>query len=640
MNQPDGMEMSDLRPVPKKSMKWIYVYDDGNEKTRDAVEVEQVGGGFWREIRMMEGVKYSAKDIYYIVLNGILYIQKEMDDNNEIFYSYPGKRAVVKRYEMPFVEDYSESFLGTNGVGLINIRNFYDARGSDNLNLTGTIYTGEKYSIVTQYQSSSNEYIQLVKKEVLRNDLMGVLREESASGSYYLIGFQDNDDGVVYFDGEMVKSRSSNMILNVTPSLKDSVSEAELKELYSLANMHDECKSVSVLDLLLAQVCHLGRRYYLYQEFLPRNLDGIRDVQEYFMAINKNDPFSFYLSKDQYARMLELNRGERATIGIQLRISGSSNTISPEYPLVISRVIPYARAWFDGLEDGDVVLAINGKSMDGLDLDSVMRQLPSSEGKTVTLSISRSNKLIEIQSASEHHISKMIDNIAYLNIRQFSDRTAYYLKSDLENLQRESSNVIEKIILDLRGNPGGKLTGALQLSDYLIDKDAPIGQNPIYLVKGRKQEHFLGNYWKTNIGIAGPENFAVIVDGGSASASEITAAALKYYRVAKIVGGVTYGKGLSQLIFSVLGGAGVAFSNQENLSPDGSSYHKIGIMPDILVTTPASRSGDDPQIAAAVRWLNSGNGSVIMKSCDANNANYKDTISSDPFLDWMIDGIH
>jgi carboxyl-terminal processing protease len=256
-----------------------------------------------------------------------------------------------------------------------------------------------------------------------------------------------------------------------------------------------------------------------------------------------------------------------------------------------------------GLLPGDRVIAIDGEDMTGVAPESARLKVLGPEGTTVTLKVSREGEpdpleftirraQIEIRSAE----GKMLeDNVAYLDINTFGEQTTRELRSALDNLLKQNPR---GIIIDLRNNPGGYLSTAVEVSSEFIDQGVILYEQ---YGDGRREEHkALGNGQATDIPLV------VLINEGSASASEILAGALQDYERATLVGVKSFGKGSVQNWVPLSDNQGAArVTIARWLTPDERLIDHIGLTPDVVVemTTEDFEAGRDPQLDAAMETL-------------------------------------
>jgi carboxyl-terminal processing protease len=307
------------------------------------------------------------------------------------------------------------------------------------------------------------------------------------------------------------------------------------------------------------------------------------------------DEQTFYMEPQVYESETSSLQGSYEGIGAYVDTEG-------EYLIIVSP-IEGSPAEAAGLLPGDKVIAIDGEDMTGISPQEVRLKVLGPEGTTVTLTIAREGEpeplkftitraQISIRSAE----GKMLQNeIAYIDINTFGDQTMPELSDTLDFLLQQNP---KGIIIDLRSNPGGYLTTAVEVSSEFID-DGVI----LYEVygDGRRDEHeALGNGRATDIPLV------VLIDKGSASASEILAGALQDYGRAKLVGVQSYGKGSVQNWVPLSNNQGAArVTIAKWLTPNERAIDQIGLTPDVIVetTTEDFASEQDPQLDAAMETL-------------------------------------
>lgn len=406
----------------------------------------------------------------------------------------------------------------------------------------------------------------------------------------------------------------SPITLTIDTELANKKHFSDIFKIYRDIEKIPQCRKTdgSSFDIVLGEACVKYHQYYLYPEYIPSSLDSYSNVYEFIAPIQAKDKYTRYIPPRTFQDdVLPSFEGDRALIGIGLVISNGGAVISENTPLVIDGIVPYSRAWIDGLKSGDQIWKVNGTSLEGLTLDEVMELLPRKEAESATLSIRRNGEDIDIHTASETHIAFMRDDgIAYFNVREYTRETGREVEKDFDDLF-SSSGPIDKIILDVRQNGGGSVSGALELIDFLIDNDLPERTNPILIMDGtidKNKGYFLGEQiGVSNISIdLDKTNMVVLADGRSASSTEITLAAIKHYGIATIIGTNSYGKGVSQQMIELIDGAGIIVTAHNMLAPDQSSYHNSGVSPDIIVAESVTSLDNDPQLNAAVEWLQTG----------------------------------
>jgi len=286
------------------------------------------------------------------------------------------------------------------------------------------------------------------------------------------------------------------------------------------------------------------------------------------------DPHSAFMTPEAYKEMQVDTKGEFGGLGIQI---GMKDEV-----LTIIAPIEDTPAWAAGLKAGDKILKINGELTKDMSIQDAVTKMRGPKGTQVTLSILRegwkelrdftiTRDIIKIKSVK----SKVLEgNIGYVKVTQFQQNTASDLDKALGNLKKEG---MAAIILDLRNNPGGLLNSAVDVSSKFL----PEGSLVVY-TKGRDGDR---TEYRTGGGVAvGAEvPMVVLVNPGSASASEIVAGALKDWKRAVVLGEQTFGKGSVQSVVPLSDGSGLRITTARYYTPNGTSIQSTGIVPDITV---------------------------------------------------------
>jgi len=296
--------------------------------------------------------------------------------------------------------------------------------------------------------------------------------------------------------------------------------------------------------------------------------------------LNSLDPYSGYLDPDMYRELQVETKGSFGGLGIEIAIKdGILTVIAP---------IEDTPAYRAGVKAGDKVLKINEESTKGLSLMECVKRLRGPKGTHVTITIIRegltqmrditiTRDIIKIQSVKFKTLEK---GYGYLRISQFQEKTGADAARALEALQRENPGGLRGLVLDLRNNPGGLLDQAVEVSDLFLDSGV------IVSIKGRDAEE------KTSFnahqeGTMPPWPIVVLVNQGSASASEIVTGALQDYGRAVIMGSKTFGKGSVQTIIPMDDRSGIRLTTARYYTPNNRSIHEKGIEPDIPLPTDA-----------------------------------------------------
>ena len=286
------------------------------------------------------------------------------------------------------------------------------------------------------------------------------------------------------------------------------------------------------------------------------------------------DPHSSYLSPESYKDMQVKTKGKFGGLGIEITMEdGVVKVVSP-----IDET-PAANA---GMKSGDLIIGINGESIRGLSINDAVSQLRGPVGSKVVITVVRDKKdpfeieiirdIIKIRSV-RHNIIK---NIGYVRLTTFSDTTTSGLEKSVDEIKKELGKKFQGLILDLRNNPGGLLNQSISVTDSFLN------QGEIVSTQGRKDNDTSRIFAKKGDIIDG-KPMIVLINSGSASASEIVAGALKDHSRAIIVGTRSFGKGSVQSIIPLAGNGAMRLTTARYYTPSGISIQAKGIEPDIIV---------------------------------------------------------
>lgn len=347
------------------------------------------------------------------------------------------------------------------------------------------------------------------------------------------------------------------------------------------------------------------------QELLSKEYS---DTDSAYKAIRESleelgDPYTRFLEPEEYEELSNQTSGELSGIGIQLGIDRQTKKLTVIEP------IPNSPAVEAGLKAGDRILSIDGKSTDLMSLEQASAEIKGEIGTKVKLKISRSNQAnfevaiaraqIELPSVSYTLNQEQNSKVGYIKLDEFSSHAAEQMQAAIQDLSdKEASG----FVLDLRGNPGGLLFSSVEIARMWMGKGAIVSTIDN---KGGNEKFSANGKALTDLPLV------VLVDGYSASASEILAGALKENQRAKVVGSRTYGKGTVQSVHSLSDGSGLAVTIARYYPPSGIDINKKGIDPDVMVNlsreqqttlsiNPSLIGTDaDPQYARAIAILKS-----------------------------------
>ncbi|WP_294098842.1 S41 family peptidase [Proteiniclasticum sp.] len=310
------------------------------------------------------------------------------------------------------------------------------------------------------------------------------------------------------------------------------------------------------------------------------------------------DPYTVFFNQEEYQEFQDDGQGNYVGIGVMVGIK--------EDKIVVITPFEGSPAYEAGIRAGDFILKVEGVEYKGSEMDKAVSVIKGEEGKPVTLTISQNGveKDVTIVRASITLVnvqSEMVaGNIGHVTMLQFTNNTAKQVREAMEELKAQGA---EGYILDLRGNPGGYLDEAVDTASLFVEK----GKTVLYtLDKAQQKREYLS---KGGDFIGAP--LVVLLDEGSASASEVVAGALKDYKAATIVGQKSFGKGIVQMVFNVGNKEGVKVTVSSYYSPNGINIHGEGILPDVEVQLPEGVEApltidNDTQLQKAVEILQDG----------------------------------
>jgi len=428
-------------------------------------------------------------------------------------------------------------------------------------------------------------------------------------------GGGSSDDGLVVGAGEVTRP-GAELVLEV-PDGAFGASSAYLASVYDRTLAEPACQDPADqrVPFLVAETCLEFHDRYLEPDRLPPDVADIETPAGYLRALSPEDRFAVYYTAESFSGTVEPGiTGERAYIGIVLTLAEGDTVPSVE------AVLPYTRGWWDGLRAGDRILGIRDPatdvetSLDGLSLDQARALLPHTEGAETILVLDRDGAAVETATAAETHIGRILDgDVAYLGVRKFTTETAQRVWDDYQEIVR-TAGPVSGVVLDLRQDGGGSLDGAVRLADLLAG-GALDGQEMFHMVDAYdlRTSYRFGEWFSKNVE---PVPLAVLVDAGSASASEIVAGALRYSGAVTLVGERTFGKGVAQDVAVLADGSALFVPSLRILLPDGSSWHDVGLTPDREVAAPdgGATPDNDPQLQVALQVLRSNSAAGVARS--------------------------
>lgn len=307
------------------------------------------------------------------------------------------------------------------------------------------------------------------------------------------------------------------------------------------------------------------------------------------------DPHSAYLNKEEFAELKASTSGKFGGLGIEVTLEdGLIKVIAP------IDGSPAAKA---GVQPGDLIIRIDDTPVKDLKLQDAVEKMRGKPGSEVSLTLIRKSQpkpfkikiaraIVNVQSVK----TKMIeDGYAYIRIAQFQNETGTEVAQEVKNLLKKNNGKLKGIIVDLRNNPGGVLDASVQTASVFLDKDKLPYDKVVVFTKGRIN----GSQIKEKASGKDLTNgvpMVVLVNSGSASASEIVAGALQDYKRATILGTTTFGKGSVQTVLPLTDNRGLKLTTALYYTPAGRSIQAKGIVPDVIVDNPATTNKNSQQV--------------------------------------------
>ena len=326
--------------------------------------------------------------------------------------------------------------------------------------------------------------------------------------------------------------------------------------------------------------------------------EDILNAALYGMLDTLNDPYTVYLNKKEYDRLNEsMSGGNFSGVGIYIELDRENNN-----QLTVVEPIEGTPAEKAGLKSGDAIVKIDGEPTRGISLDEAVSQIRGPEGSEVILTVLRKDEDQSIDFPIERGfihvssvVSKIVENdVGYIKLRLFGEETNREIDQAMSDLEKEGAKAF---ILDLRNNGGGYVTASVEVSSKFLDEGIDIVS-----IKDR----YGGKSRYKSYGTVHPAYpLVVLVNSFSASASEITAGAIKDSQRGIILGTKTFGKGSVQTIFPLDKGGAVKITTAHYFTPRGRNINGKGIKPDIIVEMDEDKIGteEDIQLDEAVKFL-------------------------------------
>lgn len=317
-------------------------------------------------------------------------------------------------------------------------------------------------------------------------------------------------------------------------------------------------------SLRLAHAKYVDENQSGFNELADRAIDGM---------VSSLDRHSSYYPPIEYKAFQDDTHRRYLGVGVMIR--------KVDKGVMLAKIFPGGPAEKAGLKTGEFILQVDGESVEGWKLDEISAKVKGEKGTSVDLlllALDGKNKTVrvrrdEIEISSVENATVDENGTGYLHLIQFTERTALEVEGALSELK---SKGMKRLVLDLRDNSGGLLSAAIEVADIFLEKD-----RLIVSVKGRKGLSLRD--FRSAKGQLISEPLVVLLNEGSASASEIVAGAFSVLGRARLVGEQSYGKGSVQTIFPLSDGSGLRLTTAMYFLPDGSTIHEQGIEPDVQV---------------------------------------------------------
>lgn len=338
----------------------------------------------------------------------------------------------------------------------------------------------------------------------------------------------------------------------------------------------------------LESIQNMIGREFLYEDDIDEEVLRESLIKGYVDGLG--DPYSVYYNEEETLELLETTSGEFTGIGVAITQDPVTNYVE------IVNVYEGSPGEAAGLLPGDIFYKVDGEDITSLDIDQVVSKLRGEEGTTVDIVVIRGTSYEEFETTATRAVIEVIsveyemkqDNIGYIDVSAFEGTTLSQFENAIEDLKAQG---MEGLVIDLRNNPGGNLSTVIEMLDLILP------QGKIVYTQTKTLER---DYYYSDEAHQLDIPMAVLINGNSASASEIFAGAIQDYEWGTIVGTTSFGKGIVQKLFQLTDGTCLKLTTSEYFTPNGRNIHGIGIEPDVVV----EYEYDDNQLERAMECLN------------------------------------
>ncbi len=337
------------------------------------------------------------------------------------------------------------------------------------------------------------------------------------------------------------------------------------------------------LEGKLKEINSLIDENFIFEVDEEQMMDGL--LSGYLEGLD--DVYSLYYTPEEFEEAISDSDG--SYVGIGVAVEQDTETLA----ITALTVYSGSPAEGAGMQSGDILKAVDGKDISGEILSDVVDQIRGEEGSEVTVTVLRDGETLDLtmtRTAMEMETAEyemLEEGIGYIQLTEFDSVSVDQMKEAIQELREQG---MEKLILDLRDNPGGLLTSVVSIADLFLPK----GDN-IFYAEDKK-----GNQTRYD-SESDPfctETLSVLVNGNSASASEVLSGSLKDHERAVLVGTQTFGKGIVQTFYRLSDGSGIKLTTAHYFTPSGTDIHGIGIEPDLAVEDDAETEEDEVLEAA------------------------------------------
>ncbi len=379
---------------------------------------------------------------------------------------------------------------------------------------------------------------------------------------------------------EYIVKRMDNSFLSVVKDSKDALETNKNDSNKALDNSEknlDSSESTTIIADTLKTFRDAIDKYYIGEIDESKMLDST--IKGYINGLD--DEYSEYMTKEEWDEYQASALGNYVGVGIYMSMDKNDN-------IVVVSPIKGTPAEEAGVKPGDIIVQINEESAVGMSSSDAATKIKGEAGTTVNLKLLRDNQYVDVtlerKEIKVYHVeSKMLeDNIGYMQLLTFDEGCSEEIKKSYEDLKSQGAT---KIIFDLRNNTGGLVDEALNIADYMIEKD----KNVLITVDANDNKE----YSKSNNAPIIDCPIVVLVNEYSASASEILTGALKDNDEAEIVGTTTYGKGVIQNVFQLTDGSVLKLTVAEYYTPNEIKINKVGITPDYEIEDVEQEEGQE-----------------------------------------------